>query len=227
MANAFAFSRQRQVRSAQNMYDKSTIVSIFPQKVSERKWTLEPGIFELEAGTKVNPAILVVGPSSWWKSIHDENSLLEIPTGSALIAESVVRDFCNSVDLYNPELMGPGLFFIPGRALKVEDVLKEFKPQIMVAETRQNRWYRELVTVADMLWSKSGGNPRAVNDLAKLAARELQIKDKPWMALEAQQLLTNCPYCGTLRNNQYPVCANCHHVIEPEKYKEMKPQKAS
>jgi hypothetical protein len=223
-ANAFSLHAPRMVRNPASLLDKSTIVSIFPQRIVEEKWTISPGIFDIEAGSKEKPAVLVVGPSSWWKSIHDENSVLEIPTPSTLIAKSVVEDFCNSVDLYN-EAMGPGLFWIPGRALKVDDVKKEFLAQLILAEQRQKRWYEQLIIVADMLWSKSGGNPKVVNDLAKLAARELQIKDKPWMALESQRTLTNCPYCGTLRNSSYPICANCQHVIDADKYKEMKPVK--
>lgn len=214
-------NEQRKISAPKNEFDKSTIVSIFPQALHEKKWTLEPGIFDIPAGSLAAPATLIVGPSSWWKAIHDEGSLLEIPTGSAIIAHSVVNDFCNSVDLYNRERSSPGLFAIAGRALSREEVKKECATELKIADEKQRNWYKLLIDVGDMLWSHSNGNPRSVNDLARLAARELNVKNKPWMANDIAVTLINCVACGSLRNPNYPICQACHHIVDQELYKKL------
>ena len=58
---------RRTIRAPINPLDKSTVVSILPKQISERKITIQPGIFEISPGSFDNPAILVVGPSSWWR----------------------------------------------------------------------------------------------------------------------------------------------------------------
>lgn len=219
------FNQKRAIRSAPNPHDKSSIVSIYPRKVVHRNWTIEPGLFPIDAGSYDNPAILVVNGSSWWKEIHAEKTVLEIPTGSALIAESVVSDWCKPMQLVT-ELQGPGMFIVPGLAVTTEQVKTEYKDKLDFALERQRRWYQELIVVADLLWVHSNGNPRSVDALAKLAARELGIKDKGWMMLEQQSQLVACPACGTMRNPAFPVCANCHTIVDKARYESLGLEKA-
>lgn len=214
------FNQRRAIRSAPNVHDKSSIVSIYPRKVVHRNWTIEPGLFPIEAGSYENPSILVVNGSSWWKEIHAEKQVLEIPTGSALIAESVINDWCKSMQLVT-ELQGPGMFYIPGLGVTVEDVKGEYRDKLDFALERQRKWYQELIVVADLLWVHSNGNPRSVDQLAKLAARELGLKDKPWMSLEQHSQLVPCPACGTMRNPSFPVCSNCHTIVDKAKYESL------
>ena len=42
-----AQSNRRTIRAPVNPMDKSTVVSILPKHISERKATIQPGIFEL------------------------------------------------------------------------------------------------------------------------------------------------------------------------------------
>lgn len=216
--NLFRPWAPRPIRSLPNKWDTSTVVSIYPLRIEEHKWTLEPGVFVLEPGTKDNPFTLKVMSSSWWRNIHEDKSILEIPTGSALVAESIVRDFCNSIDSYNAEIMGPGLFFIPGEALNSEEVKRKYPEQIAIADQRQRAWYAKLVEDADMHWSNSNGNPRSVSTLAKMAAQQIQVTGKPWQANEIHRQLSNCPACGTLRNGNFPVCASCGTIVDLEAY---------
>jgi hypothetical protein len=62
--------------------DKSTIVSIYPKEINEVKHTIEPGRFHLKPGKPDSPSLLVVGSSSWWKEI-DEEQLKENPPAPA------------------------------------------------------------------------------------------------------------------------------------------------
>ncbi len=85
-------SNRRIVRSVQNPMDRCTIISILPKAISEVKYTIEPGLFNIPPGTPEKPSTLVVGPSSWWKMIDSDQPMVEIPVSSISIADSVIKD---------------------------------------------------------------------------------------------------------------------------------------
>ena len=118
------YPNRRTIRAPVNPMDKSTVVSILPKSIFERKITIQPGIFELFPGTFENPAILVVGSSSWWREVDIDQPLLEIPISSIQIADSIVKDYCNGLLACNMDDMMPGLFYLPGE-YTVERVKKE------------------------------------------------------------------------------------------------------
>jgi hypothetical protein len=97
-----------------NEFDKSTIFSVFPRKIVEKKITLESGEYIIEAGYPDNPTKLTIGSSSWWREIDPTQPLLEIPVSSVQIAESVVRDYINGIVMCDMGEIRPGLFFIQG-----------------------------------------------------------------------------------------------------------------
>ena len=76
---AFKQARKKTVRAPVNPMDKCTIISIYPKDIHERKLTVQPGEFHIPAGTPEKPSILVVGPSSWWRDVGEDEPLLEIP----------------------------------------------------------------------------------------------------------------------------------------------------
>lgn len=205
---------RRMIRAPINPMDKSTIVSILPKKISERKCTLQPGIFEIQPGTFDKPAILVVGTSSWWREVGDHEPLLEIPNSAIAVAKSVVDDYCNGLLGCNMGNQMPGLFYLAGD-LSVAKLKAEHMPLLINARENQKRWFLELVKMADILWSRSNGNPLAINEDSRLAAKELNL-NKPWMGDQQTVELVRCIACGNLRNPAYPVCAVCKAVADPE-----------
>lgn len=206
-------AHRRVVRAPTNPMDKSTIVSIFPKEIDEVKHTIQPGRFIVPPGTYDKPAILVVGPSSWWREIDEDQPMLEIPQSSIQIADSIVRDYSIGLLGYNPGDSGPGLFYVPG-SLTVEEVQKNYKGELDKAAARQRTWYQLLVKLADSLWARSNGNPLAVGDDMRMAAKELGNTTKDWMKDHAMVDMTRCIACGSLRNPTYPICATCKHVDE-------------
>lgn len=211
---------RRAIRSPINPLDKSTIVSIFPKVIREVKHTIEPGTFELAAGKYEKPAILVVGPSSWWREVDEDQPLLEIPVSSIQIADSFVKDWCNGLLACNMGSSMPGIFYIPGELTLVE-LLAKYKSQLDIAKARQTEWYKTLIKMGDVLWSRSGGNPLSISDDMRLAAQELQLKDKVWLKDYNTMELTNCPACGFLRNSNFPVCSNCKTILDKEAFKKL------
>ncbi len=211
---------QRTVRAPVNQSDKSTIVSILPKFISERKITLQPGIFELQPGSYEKPSLLVLGPSSWWRQVEIDQPLLEIPVSSVVIADSVINDYCNGLLGCNMNDLMPGIFYIPGE-MTVEKIKRDHTALLAKAHNNQRRWYAELIRIADILWARTQGNPLAISDDARLACRELNITNKPWLGDMQTMELVRCVACGTLRNPQYPICQACKAIVDPAKAKEL------
>jgi len=221
--------RKRVIRAPVNPMDKSTIVSIYPRSIKERKPTIQPGIFEIEAGSYENPAILVVGSSSWWKET-DVDQFLEIPQQSIQIADSFIRDWAVGLFQCNMGDAMPGLFYIPGN--HDIDVVKVFKDKddillLDIAQKKQKRWYESLVEAADILWARSNGSPRAISDNMRLAAQDLGLTNKAWLADFTTLQLEKCPACGELRDSDFPVCKHCNTIVNKEQYDSMQLSAAS
>lgn len=221
----FIPQNKRTVRAPVNPMDKATIVSIFPKPVAERKDTIQPGFFSIPAGSPTDPQILIIGPSSWWREVDEEQPLLEIPQSSIQVADSVVKDYCNSVFLSDMSTQMPGLFYVPGCKYDKEGnpsatltkiwVQSEFKPTLNEAIERQKKWYGALLKAADSLWSRSNGNPLVIDDNMRIAAKELGVEaTRDWMKDYKAMDMVKCKFCGNLKNPDYPVCMNCR-IIDP------------
>ena len=208
-------TNRRTIRAAVNPMDKSTVVSILPKHIIERKATVQPGFFEIHPGTFEKPALLVVGTSSWWREIDENQPLLEIPVSSIQIADSIVKDYCNGLLACNLDDMMPGLFYIPGE-INLEKLRKEYMPLLLKAQAQQKRWFMELIRIADILWSRSNGNPLAISTDARLACKEMNISNKPWLSDMQTAELVRCVACGSLRNQNFPVCQTCKAIADPE-----------
>lgn len=220
VVGSFPFGRpNRAVRTPPNPMDKSTIVSIYPMVINEKKATIQPGQFRLEAGSLERPAILVIGSSSWWRDVDEGQDQLEIPTSSVLVADSVVKDYCNGTLECVIGIQQPGIFFVPGEFTVLE--LKKTKNALLLnADLMQRRWYEALIKLGDSLWARSQGNPLSIDDRMRMAARALG-KDKPWIKDFQSVELVNCTLCGALRNPKYPVCHSCNRVVDTALAKEL------
>lgn len=211
---------KRTIRAPVNPLDKSTIVSIFPKEINERNHTIQPGVFQIPPGSLDRPSILVVGTSSWWREIDEDQPLLEIPVSSIQVADSVVRDYCIGLIGCNMTDTMPGLFYIPGE-WTVERVKKEHQPLIHKYANAQKNWFLEQVKIADILWARSNGNPLSISDDARMACRELNISNKEWLKNYQMSELVRCVACGAMRNPQFPICAQCKAIADPELAKKL------
>lgn len=219
-------------RASVNPYDKSTVVSIYNKRIHELKPTIQPGEFIIEPGTYEKPTILVVGPSSWWKDTDPytvSSPLLEIPVSSIEIARSIVQDYCNGIVACNMNDVMPGLFYVPGE-FTVADILSGKKTKIGATEislkvlldrsnARQRKWFEVLVNIADNLWTRTNGNPISISDDMKMAATELGLRDKEWLATSIiTHEMIRCVACGAMRDPKFPICGACHTIIDKKAY---------
>jgi hypothetical protein len=225
-------SRHRIIRMMANPLDKSTIVSIVPKHIRERNHTITPGLFEIPASVDEKPQILVVGPASWFKEMEEGQPFLEISNSSIQVADSVVRDYCNGLWCCDMMNKMPGLFYLPGE-WSLDEKLSNgssnpkyiqneptFLTKLIEAKTKQRNWMNELIFQADIDWARTNGNPIAISDDARLAARILHI-EKPWIKDFQAVALESCKACGELINPAYPVCRHCHAIIDEVKAKEL------
>jgi hypothetical protein len=203
--------RNRTVRAPVNPMDKSTIVSVYPRQIDEFNATIQPGHFLIPPGTYDNPAILVVGPSSWWREVDEDSPLLEIPVYSVQIAQSIITDFSNGLLGYKNGEAAPGLFYVPGEFTK-EQILTSYKKELLAAKTRQENWYRALIKLADTLWARSNSNPLAISDDMRTAAKEMGLESRDWMRDFKAIGMVRCVACGGLRNPAYPICPSCKNI---------------
>jgi hypothetical protein len=212
--------KRRTIRAPVNPLDKSTIVSILPKLIEERKYTIQPGVFVIQPGSYENPSTLIVGGSSWWKEIDENQPLLEIPHSSIVVADSVVRDYCNGLIACDMADNMPGLFFIPGAITQFE-IKKVHKDKLDAAEAKQKNWFNMLVRMADSLWAGSNGNPLTISAEMKMAAHNLNLFNKEWLKDSQVMELVRCIACGHLKNPLFPVCSNCKAISDPVKAKEL------
>lgn len=208
---------RRTIRGPVNPLDKTSIVSIYPKQITEVNATIFPGRFTIEAGSYEKPSILLVTPSSWWREIDAEQPLLEIPVSSIQVADSVVNDYSKGLLACDMAESRPGLFIIPGEITSA-NVIKDYKSKLDLAKSRQENFFKTLVKLADVLWARTNGNPLSISDDMRLACNLLNIKDKPWLQNFESIQLTNCPACGFLRNDLFPICSNCKAILNKEQF---------
>ncbi len=208
--------QKQAVRATPNPFDKSTIFSIWPKPVFERKITLSPGEFHIPAGSYDNPSVLIIGPSSWWREVGENEPLLEIAQPSAVIAESVCRDW--AVGMLGCDMLTkrPGLFWLP-HEVDVKKLKAEFKGHLEKAKEQQDNYFRELVKLADSFWARTNGNPLAIHEDAKMAAKYLG-EERDWLTYSPQYApkIVRCVACGSQRNPDFPVCPTCKAVVDTE-----------
>lgn len=205
------------IRAQISDLDKSTVVSIFPKQMKTTKVTVNPRRFIVPAGTFEKPGVLTVGTAIWIKHIYETEpeQQVEMPILSSQLADSIVNDFCTNV-LASGHDRRPGLFWVIGTKT-TEQIVKEHKKEMLVAEELQKNWYLELIKQADIDWIKYDGSPLAVSDTARMAAMELHL-DKPWMQDIKRLAMGICPACGSQRATQFPVCKECKTIIDKDAY---------
>lgn len=213
-------NNRRMIRSVPNPMDKSTIVSIYPGTINSVNHTVFPGRFTVNPGTYEKPSILTLGQSSWWRELDDEQPYVEIPVSSISMADSIIKDYCNGLLECNMGDARPGLFFVPGE-FTLDQIKKDHKAELDQANIFQQNWFLGLTRLADTLWNQFQGNPRVISDTMKMAAKELNLEDKPWLKDFTMVSMVKCIACGALRNPQYPMCANCKTIVDKDLAKKL------
>lgn len=214
-------------RMETNPLDKCTIVNAYPKEVVAIKSTIFPGRFLVPAAPSFNDfALLTIGPSSWYKPVDEFNQILEIPCSSKQVADAIVNDHIGAL----PGVAGdarPAMFVILGEHNKltvnsykdIHDI--KFETLLKSALIKQKNYYENLIKQADVLWTRTNGNPLSISDDARIAAEALGIaKNKTWMGDFMAMQKLNCPGCGNLVDPNYPICPICKAITNETLAKE-------
>lgn len=214
MASTFRMllNDRRPTRLPVSETDYCTVVSIFPKNIEETKFTIDPGVFKIPAGTYEKPGLLKVGPSSYWRDIDPEQPLIEVPVPSVVVARSLVTDYNNGMPWFNPDTK-PGLFYVQG-----DFDIKKHKTELDLAQKHQNAWYLVQVKQADMLWARTNGNSLAISDDMRLAAMQLNLVNKDWLSNQQSMDMVRCKACTTIIRAEAIICPNCRIVVDTEKF---------
>jgi hypothetical protein len=216
------YTRNRSVmRVPVNPLDKSTIISVYPKDIDEIKTTLQPGRFHIDAAPEGDISVTAIGPSSWFKELEIDQPLLEIIEPSVEVARSVIDDYCSGLLGCDMGEKKPGLFWVPGVFSK-EEAKKKFASEIAKAHDKQNNWFKELCNLADAFWIRTNGNAMAISDDMRIAAKALNLLDKPWLKDSLTMQLVKCKACGTLISESVVVCPNCKVILDAKRFAEMK-----
>lgn len=200
-----------------------TVVSLLPFALKENKPAIIPGYFQIPP-VKSGQAQLVddngvrilhVGESIYWmESPFKGMPPIKITETPRAMCRSIVNDFIEAQLAVDQDAY-PGLFWIEGEFNK-EDVLKKFAPQIEKARKAQNRWFINLVRIADNDWEKSH-NHNTISDIQRYAAKHLGM-EKDWTTVTLNALMIQCPLCKELVRPDAIVHATCGYVIKPDEY---------
>lgn len=198
------------------MEPKVSVISILPFEIKDSKPNLYPGYFIIPAGSSTKPGILTVEKSAFYVPMAFGAPSLQVYSGAIEVANSIVNDYIGA-------LLGVGEDTRPGIFVKNEvfknkaDAAVQCAVEIEKYQDYQRRWFFELVQMADAEYSKHQ-QAKSISDLQKMAARELNLKDKPWLLSIEQLSVNNCPACYSPVNINATICGNCRYVINKEKY---------
>jgi hypothetical protein len=199
---------------------KVSIISILPIEIRDTKPNLYPGNFIIPAGTRAKPGILTIGNSRFYVPMAFGAAPLPVQSYCLEVANSVVNDWIGALIEVTPECR-PGIFVAPKQFNSTQQVLAELATELIKAEEAQRQWFMRLVNEADHEFSKHN-QARSISDLQKIAGRELNLQNKPWLMTVDQLSVNNCPACFKPVNTNAVICGDCRYILKPDIYENMK-----
>lgn len=201
-------------------YPSSTVVSILPYEIRESKPNLYPGNFTIPAGSILKPGLLKVTHSRFYIPMAFGAPAMAAHSPAYEVARSIVNDYVTSLLGANEDCR-PGIFVVDRIFSSVREAASELIAELPAILEAQRKWFFSLVNTADAEFNQYHQNPQVVSDLQRMAARELNLKNKPWLQDFTQLSLNNCPACYTSVNDKAVICPNCRYVLNADKYKSM------
>jgi hypothetical protein len=162
---------------------------------------------------------LSVGKSAFYIPMAFGAPSLQAFSSPFEVATSIVNDWVGAM-LTVSEDARPGIF-VANKSFKSQgEAAGELATEIADRLQAQHRWFVKLVNEADKEY-RTHNNGNAISDLQKVAARQLNLKDRPWLMDLTQMGLNNCPACYNPININAIICGHCKYVVNPEKYAQM------
>lgn len=196
---------------------ETTIASLVPVKVSEKKNSLIPSDYEIPASNGTIPQVLHVSGAIHYVYIGENLKKFPVRVPADELATSIVNDLIHAtlaVDFSSKAM--PGIFWVPGK-LSSKEIMQQFAEFVSEAIENQKRWFLALVKMGDDDWQKLHRHS-AISDLQRKAAKLLNLQDREWIVEERAGLVA-CPACKTLIQLGTIRCPTCTTILDPVAYK--------
>lgn len=199
-------------------YRKSTVVSVAPFPLNERKHTVIPSDFSIPPAAYPNGIeILIVSPAITMLYLDADRGSTKVPIDSWELANSIVNDYVKTVLSYRPGA-GPGFFALEGD-YTIPQVEQEQRAKLVGARDSQKRWFQNLVRLADDDWAKYRQH-RSISEVQRIAAKSLSLQREWITSIPEKENL--CPVCRDLVDPLAIMCKNCKFIINEVEYRKVK-----
>jgi hypothetical protein len=204
--------------------DISTVISLLPVKLYERKPGLIPGFFALPAveDPRKDIEVLLVRRAYFPVYIDENRPSLIVPEPSDRVCAAIVRDYKVGLVCYEPDVAEPGLFWAAGQFTKAE-AFEKLAREITEARQLQENWFRALVEQADDYWQKFHAR-RMISSLQRKACAYLGVM-RDWniqseLDMQVDLDMAPCKFCRSPIHREAFVCPQCSGILDMKKAKE-------
>jgi hypothetical protein len=202
----------------------ATIISLLPFDLVELKPGLNPNEYTINkaVGDKFGLTIIpndiyyLINPDPLADAKNTRN--IKVPVPAIELARGIINDYISALLAVNPPEAIPGLIAVRGDYTDRKEIVSKFMKEISIARTAQNKWFENLVFIADDLWSKTK-SPISISDLQRSAAKWLGIT-RDWVSPIPQELIEKCPICKNAINPGALKCVVCNTVLNKKAYEE-------
>ncbi len=203
----------------------STIISLLPFNLCENKPGLNPNEFTINKaeGDKFGLTVIpnhvhyLVNPDPLADAKDVRN--IKVPVPAIELAQSIINDYTNALlGVVVPDAV-PGLLAVKGDYIDRKEVSSKFMKELLALRIAQNNWFKNLVELADDVWSKTR-SPISISDLQRDGCRMLGLK-REWLSPLPSEQIEKCPFCQNPINSGAVKCITCHEILDKKKYGEL------
>lgn len=96
---------------------------------------------------------------------------------------------------------------------------KPTRQELEAARAELRKHFQELVQEARSAYAQGPKEAEAtIRETHRLAARELNLNDEPWLVTANPEARQKCPACGTMAAAEVILCPNCKFIFDEKKY---------
>jgi len=176
-----------------------------------------PNSIKVIGGSPEKPALTYVDSGRFGVYLDADRGSFPVAVSADKIAESVVNDYCTTLLAYSEDA-GPAILAFP-EVVTEKDLTSKYSKLVQEALDRQQRWYKQLVALADDDWSRHRRHA-TISNLQREAARSLKL-EREWLFLieDTKVDVTQihlCPACKAPVVVGASVCQVCRCILDPK-----------
>lgn len=197
---------------------ESTVVSVCNFDIGpEHKPQLNPAHYLVPAATDDKLGILVItDPLQYIPQLDHKVLVVTVPSNE--IAKSVVEDWVNGQLKISGADVRPGIFWVKGEQ-DSDSIKTDFADELRSAYLSHGKWCRELLKMADDLWTEFR-KYRHISTSMINAAKYLNA-EREWIKTPEPLDMVKCPACRTILDSDAIICKVCRTVVNKARFSEL------